>query len=344
MSDIDVLREEPLGPASLVRYVLEAAAFFTFIGFFRLLGIDGASALGGFIGREIFYRLPITNRARTNLRAAFPQKSERDIEVIIRAMCDNLGRTVAEYAHLEKIKIFGAHPRLIEEVVPETGSATSIAEAARVGGNGIMFFSGHFANWEVMPFIAVELGYGGGEVYRPQNNPFVDRWLVKKRMINGPKDQIAKGPRGTRRIFSLLRQSKTVCLLVDQKTNEGVPSLYFGREAMTTPAPAALALRLGSALVPAQLERMKGAHFRFRIHPPIQFERSGDHERDILALTQRLTSKIEEMVRENPAQWLWIHRRWPTEREQDQVRGKRAIQGSDGGAGVRVEREGSSLT
>jgi len=332
------------GLLKLTRYAIEAALFFAFIGFFRVLGIDAASGLGGFIGRSVFYRLPVTNRARTNLRAAFPSKPDAEIETIVRAMCDNLGRTVAEYAHLDKMTIGGAHPRLIESVAPGEPDATAIARAASERGNGIMFFSGHFANWEVMPFIAVELGFGGGEVYRPQNNPFVDRWLVRQRMIRGPKDQIAKGSQGTRRIFSLLRKNRTICLLVDQKTNEGVPAIYFGREAMTTPAPAALALKLGSALVPAQLERTRGAHFRFRIHPPIDFAPSSKDERDIVALTQLLTSKIEEMVRENPAQWLWIHRRWPTDREQDRVRGKRALQGSGGGAGVRVESEGSSLT
>ena len=194
-----------------------------------------------------------------------------------------------------------------------------------------------------MPFVATQFGFEGGEVYRPQNNPFVDRWLVRQRMKNGPKDQIEKGPSGTRRIFTLLRRGKSICLLVDQKTNEGIPAMFFGREAMTTPAPAALALKLGSALGAAQLERTHGANFRLRFHQPIEFRPTGDHARDIVQLTQKLTDKIEDIVRERPSQWLWIHRRWPTTREQDRIRGKRSIHTLDG-AGVGVEREGSSLS
>jgi KDO2-lipid IV(A) lauroyltransferase len=329
-----------LPPLRLLRYLAEATLFFLFIGAFRVVGVDAASAIGGFFGREIFYRLGTTNRARTNLRAAFPEKSEAEIESIVREMCDNLGRTVAEYAHLDKIAIVGADAR-IDDV--DHVSTMKRATAASERGKGVLFFSGHFANWEIMPFIAVQLGFDGGEVYRPQNNPFVDRWLVRQRTKSGPKDQIMKGASGTRRIFTLLRQGKTICLLADQKTNEGVPATFFGREAMTTPAPAALALKLGSTLLPAQLERTNGANFRFRLHPPIDFRPSGDHDRDILDLTQKITDAIEAMVRDRPSQWLWIHRRWPTEREQDQVRGKRALQAPAGGAGARVEREGSSL-
>ena len=86
-----------------LRYGAESAAFFPFMAFFKLLGIDAASAVGGFIGRQVFYRLPVTNTARANLRAAYPDMSEAEIEKTVRAMCDNLGRVVAEYPHLGKL-------------------------------------------------------------------------------------------------------------------------------------------------------------------------------------------------------------------------------------------------
>jgi KDO2-lipid IV(A) lauroyltransferase len=328
--------DRPVTALKRARHLAEAALFFSFIGVFRAMGLDAASAVGGFIGRNFFYRAGVTNRARANLRAAFPEATDDAIETIVREMCDNLGRTVSEYAHLDKIGILGPGARI--EVV-----GAEHAKAAVARGKGVIFFSGHFGNWEVMPFVATQLGFESAEVYRPQNNPFVDRWLVHQRSRHGPKEQAAKGPRGTRRIFTMLRRGKSVCLLVDQKTNEGVPALYFGREAMTTPAPAALALKLGSALVPAQNERVGGSHFRVRFHPAIEFSPSGDHDRDVLDLTAALTRKVEEIVRARPSQWLWIHRRWPTARDQDQIKGKRAGQAL-GGAGVAVEREGSSLT
>jgi KDO2-lipid IV(A) lauroyltransferase len=299
------------------RYVLEAALFFFIIGIFRLLGVDKASAVGGFLGRAILYRTSIANRGRVNLVAAYPDLPKSEIENILREVCDNLGRTAAEYAHLDKFDFGGTEAR-VEMVGLEH------VTAARAHGKGMICFSGHFANWELMAFAAARLFDGEGEVYRPVNNPYVDKWLVAQRSKNGPVDQIPKGPGGTRRLFTLLRRGQIVALLVDQKTNEGVPVPYFGRDAMTTPAPAALALRLDCALLPASIERLGGARFRCRVHPPIEFTPSGDYDKDVVALTAQLTRKIEDIVRQRPSQWLWIHRRWPTERAQDQVRGKRA--------------------
>lgn len=318
-----------------LRYVAEAVPFFLFIGLFRLLGLDAASALGGFIGREIFYRMGGTmKRARNNLRAAYPEKSEAEIETIVKEMCDNLGRTVAEYAHFDKLSI--ANGRL--EVVDGHH-----ADEARASGKGILLISGHFANWEMMLLAGEQFGLEGATVYRPVNNVYIDRWMAKRRRRYGPKELVSKGAQGTRRIFSLLRQKKAIYILVDQKTNEGLPVPFFGRVAMTTPAPAVLALKTGAILLPARNERVKGAHFRMTAHKPIEFTPTGDHDRDVLALTQKINDVIEEMVRARPSQWLWIHRRWP--KEGDVVRSRRGLEAQAlGGSGVGVEREGSSLS
>ncbi|HWD27710.1 MAG TPA: lysophospholipid acyltransferase family protein [Rhizomicrobium sp.] len=317
MSDASDQSSTPL--ALRLRYGAEAAAFFAFIGFCRLLGLTVSSAVGGFIGRHIFYRIGgIMNRARANLRLAFPEKNKAEIEAIVLEMCDCLGRTVAEYAHLDKFSIHGPNPRL-QVANLET------AMALKDSGKGIMFFSGHFANWELMPFVAVQVGFEGGEVYRPQNNPYIDRWLVEQRRTNGPKDQIAKGAAGTRKIFTLLRRAKAIVLLTDQKTNEGIAAPFFGHLAMTTPAPAMLALRLGATLLPVSNERLPGSRFRMTVHAPIAFTPTGDEKRDIYTLTCLINDAVEKGVRHRPSQWLWIHRRWPTDRAQDQEPLQRAI-------------------
>ncbi len=316
-----------------LRYGVETAGFFVLMGFFKLLGLDLASAVGGFFGRHILYRTSVSKRARRNLALAFPEKSPQDIEAIVLEMWDNLGRTIAEYPHLGKLSIKGTDPRIIIDNI-------EIAEAAIAQGKGVMFVSGHFANWEIMPAVATQLGYDGALVYRPQNNPYVDNWVSRQRAIEGPKEQIGKGAHGTRRIFTLLRNAKSIFLLVDQKTNEGVPAPFFGRDAMTTPAPAALALKLGSVLLPTSNERLGGARFHMKIRNPVQFEPTGDHDADIRLLTAKISEEIEKIVRERPSQWLWIHRRWPTPR--DVASGKRGQ--ALGGEGVTVESEGSSLS
>jgi KDO2-lipid IV(A) lauroyltransferase len=152
---------------------------------------------------------------------------------------------------------------------------------------------------------------------------------------------VTKGPRGTRRIFTLLRRGKAAFLLVDQKTNEGVAAPFFGQDAMTTPAPAGLALRMGAALVCISNQRLKGARFRMRVHPAIRFTPTGNYDDDVRALTARINREIEDCVRENPSQWLWIHRRWPREKDKPTGRRELATQAALGAAS-RVERDGSS--
>ena len=321
----------PLGFWKTLRYGAESAAFFPFMAFFKLLGIDAASAVGGFIGRHILYHLRPVRIARQNLRAAYPGISEAEIEIIVREMCDNLGRVIAEYPHLDKLTIGPGGRTELE--------GREIGDAVAASGKGVMFISGHFANWETMPVIAPQLGYESALVYRPPNNPFVARWISRQRAKLGPKEHISKGAQGTRRIFTLLRRGKAILMLVDQKTGEGVPAPFFGRDAMTTPAPASLALKLGAILLPASAERVGGAHFRVKIHNPIEFTPSGDYEQDVLALTAKMNEAIETIVRARPSQWLWIHRRWPGPRDKIKKMGQAL-----GGSGVAVASDGSSLS
>jgi KDO2-lipid IV(A) lauroyltransferase len=288
-----------------LRYGVEAAFFLAFMGFFRLIGVDAASAVGGFIGREIFARTRVTHRARDNLAAAFPEKSEAEREAIIRTMWDNLGRTVAEYAHLDKFDLKGPNPRI---------QVNNLEEIEKIRGKGVLIVSGHFANWEIMPISASRYGIDGAIVYRPPNNPYVDSYIARARAHRGYAEQISKH-QGTRRIFTLLRSGKAILLLADQKTNEGIAVPFFGREAMTTPAPAALALKLKVPMIFASNKRLGGARFAVTVYPPLEFTPSGDDDADMRTMTEAINLRLEEMVRADPGQWLWIHRRWPSARD-----------------------------
>ena len=285
-----------------LRHGAEAALFFFFMAIFRLLGLDRASALGGWIGRNVGPSLRSDRTARVNLAAAFPDKPQAERDAIRMAMWDNLGRVVAEYPHLEKFSPHGDDPRILFEFRTEL-----TPEKAK--GVALMFLSGHFANWEMMPILANQLGYEGATVVRPPNNPLVARYVERQRGLAGPKAQIAKHS-AVRRMIAFLRDGKALYMLVDQKNDEGLAAPFFGRGAMTTPAPAALALKLGAKILIAANKRLDGARFQVTVHSGPEFTPSGDEAADVQALTEIITARIEEMVRENPGQWLWIHRRW----------------------------------
>jgi KDO2-lipid IV(A) lauroyltransferase len=294
-----------------LRYGGEAAAFFFFMGLFRLLGVDAASAFGGWIGRTFGPLLPPDRIARANLKACFPEKSEAERDAIRMTMWDNLGRVVAEYPHLGKFSSHGADPRITLAIKTELAPEM-------VGASGLMFLSGHFANWEMMPILGTQEGYEGATVVRPPNNPYVAAYIERQRGIQGPKTQIAK-QNAARRMLAMLKGGKALFMLVDQKNNEGVAAPFFGRDAMTTPAAAAFALKLGSRIVFAVNRRMGGARFHVTVHPGPDFTPSGDEPKDIQRLTEIITARIEDFVRADPGQWLWIHRRWPTPKDLAQM-------------------------
>jgi KDO2-lipid IV(A) lauroyltransferase len=291
----------PLGRK--LRYLAETAVFYLVIGFFRLFGIDRASGIGGWIGRKLVARTYLSRRPMRNLRTAYPEKTDAELAGILDAMWDNLGRVLGEYAHLDALHWSGPSPRI-------TMSGTEYLDEAMATGKGVLFVSGHFANWEIMPFVGREYGFSGGTVVRPPNNPYVSRWMERVRQRNGMQEQIPKGAQGTRRTFALLRKGDAICLLVDQRASEGIKVPFFGREAFTTPAPAALALKLGAIIVPVVNRRMGGARFHIEVYPIIPPPHTGDAERDIVELTAKITRFIEDRVRERPGEWLWIHKRW----------------------------------
>ncbi len=292
----------PTGFVRRLRYALETAGFFLLMGFFQLFGVDRASAIGGWIGRVLVSPF-MSRRANANIALAFPDKPPAERAAILSAMWDNLGRVMAEYAHLDEIHRASDGGRI--ELIGEEHIRAAVAR-----GKGLMFVSGHFANWEVMPTAARDIALSGGTVVRPANNPSVNRWLDRARSRNGLQELIAKGSSGTRRVFALLRKGDAVCMLVDQRASEGILVPFFGREAQTTVAPAMFALKLGSAILPVSNERVGGARFRVRVHPPIEPEHTGDHDRDAHAMTVKITQFIESQVRERPGEWLWIHKRW----------------------------------
>jgi KDO2-lipid IV(A) lauroyltransferase len=297
------MKDAPSSLSGKLRYGAEAALFMAFMGLFRILGTDMASALGGWIGRHVFSRLPPDRVARANLDAAFPEKTQAQRDAIRMAMWDNLGRVVAEYAHLDAFTNTGPDPRV--RIIDRARAMTALAD-----GKGLMFLSGHLANWEIMPIAGNLLGFDGASVVRPPNNPHVAHYLEVQRGLLGPREQIAKH-NAMRRMIAQLRSGKALYMLADQKLNEGVPVPFFGRPAMTTPAPAALALKLGARILMASNRRVGGARFEVVIHPGPEITSSGDEAADTLALTAAITASIEEMVRADPGQWLWIHNRWP---------------------------------
>ncbi|MEQ9144082.1 MAG: lysophospholipid acyltransferase family protein [Parvibaculaceae bacterium] len=285
-----------------LRYRLEAAAAMLPLGLFKVMGLDRASAAGGWLFRTVGPKVGVTRRARTNIERAMPELGPAEIDAIIADMWENIGRTVAEYAHLEKFRTPAYRDRITVKNLD-----TLLAQKER----GAMIVSGHFANWELMPLVADLNGLKGAEIYRHINNPHINRWIVGLRSRAIFPVQVAKGPKGAREIIRIVRNHGFIGMLADQKMNDGVEAQLFGRKAMSPATPGSLAVRYGIPIVPASFRRTEGAHFEQVFHDPIEADRDADPHEEIARLTQRVNDFLEAEIRANPAQWLWLHNRWP---------------------------------
>jgi len=278
---------------------------------FRILGllpIGTASALGGRVARAIGPRIGASKRARRNLVRAFPERSPAEIEAIVADVWDNLGRTVAEFPHLTRLRAVpdgtAKRPGEVELV------GWTAIDAERPAGRPILFVSAHLANWEVLTAIARAYDQPLNVVYRPANNRWVES-LYRKARLAVAESVIPKGAEGARMAIQALRAGRHLGMLVDQKMNDGIAVPFFGRPAMTASAPAELALRYDAVIIPAQMVRLPGARFRMIMHPPLTLPRTGDRHADVLAVMTQINAMIESWIRAQPGQWLWLHKRWP---------------------------------
>ena len=123
----------------------------------------------------------------------------------------------------------------------------------------------------------------------------------------------AKGAQGARGAIAHLRAGGSLGFLVDQKMNDGIEVPFFGRNAMTAPALAQLALRFGLPIVPIRVVRLGAGRFRMVCEAPLAITRTGDRTADTYAISLAVNATLERWIRERPEAWLWLHRRWPRE-------------------------------
>ena len=283
-----------------MRQLLEAAAVYAAYGLFRILPVGAASWLGGFLLRRVGPLLPSHRTALGNLAHAFPEKLQVERLAIAHAMWWNLGRTMAEYAHLKQ---FGGSPRVTVH------GAEHVAEVI-ASGRPAIFFAGHIANWEVPAMVVHAGGIELPLVYRAPNNRYVDR-LIRHARRPVTRTLVPKGNEGAKALIALLRQGRSVGMLVDQKMNDGLAVPFFGREAMTAPAMVRIAEKMDLPLHPVQIVRIKGARFEVTIHPRLKLPATGDKAADTLQAMTDINAMLEDWIRLHPEQWLWVHRRWP---------------------------------
>lgn len=289
-----------------LQHRLEALAARACLKLLRGIGPVAASNLGGALARTLGPWLPVSRVADGNLRHVFPELDRSARRRIVRGVWDNLGRTVAEFPHLARLRQNASGPGW------EIENAEILVELAKRGGPAI-FFSGHIGNWELLPPVVVAFGMPMSSMYRPAANPVVDALIAELRRgaLGLDVPMFPKGATGGRAALAHMARGGFLGMLMDQKLNDGIAVDFFGRPAMTAPALATLALRFRCPVIPGHAQRIGPARLRFVVDPPLELPDTGDRAADIATLTREVNATLERWIRARPESWLWLHRRWP---------------------------------
>ncbi|MDA8088984.1 MAG: lysophospholipid acyltransferase family protein [Nitrospiraceae bacterium] len=287
----------------MVKTILRAgefALFFMLSLALALLPLGLAKKFGAFAGR-LLYRVWGSRRkiALENLREAINRGAITDApppDIIARRCFENLGISFVE---LDKI-YYGRGDSILRSV---TFKGLDNCTEAFNAGRGVIFITAHTGNWELL---ALKSGMEVGPlqiVARPLNNPYLNRFLERARARYGNKVIYKKG--AIRALLGSLKTGGFAGILMDQAVlkEEGHIVEFLGRGAWTTRMPVLLARRTGAALIPAFIKRTPLGH-EITVYP--EADVSGTEEQAL----RRLNMAIEEHVKENPSEWLWIHKRW----------------------------------
>ena len=268
---------------------------------------SAARSIGTFIG-WIAYRLLARLRqvGLRNLQLAFPDASQDEQTALLRAAYRNLGLHLAEFCLMQSY----SHEQA-SQFIEYNGLDHYLA--ARELGKGVLVLTGHLGAWELSSFYHSLAGYPMGLVIRRLDNPLVDAFVNRIRCLHGnrviAKDDFARG------LISSMRAGETVGILMDTNMTppQGVFVPFFGVQACTASGLARIAAKTDAAVLPGfLLWDAARAKYVLKFGESIPLLRTENADEDIVTNTAAFTRAIEAAVRENPEQWLWMHRRWKT--------------------------------
>lgn len=288
----------------IIRYFLEFILVIFFFLVFKIIGLKLSSDLGEIIGKYFGPLFRKKTIAKKNILIAFPNFNEKSINEMIDRMWKNIGRIFGEYIHINKFSIIDNSKKKI------VFTNRNDVEILKKNNKPIVFFSGHFANFELMAKCLQELGFDIGAIYRPLNNIFLNPIMefIRKKYIC--PIQIEKGSNGTKKLIKHISNNNPLALMVDQRLSSSIRVPFFDQPATTTITPAQLAIKYDALLVPVFLKRLEKTNFEFFIEEPLITNQTNDYDKDIFNITQIMNIKIEEFIKRDPAHWLWSHDRW----------------------------------
>jgi KDO2-lipid IV(A) lauroyltransferase len=282
-----------------IKYFLQFLIISFLLIFFMIIGLKFsrivASKLFSMFGP--FFRSKKT--IEKNISFAFYESDKKFKKILIDNMWKSYGKILAEYVFMKYFRKINS-----EEFLEVKGQ--EILENIKLSKDPVIFISGHFDNFELMAMYIEKSGVDLAAIYRPLNNNFLNPVMENIRKKYICRKQIKKGISGTKEILKYFKSGTSIALMIDQRVSQGIRSLLFKNEALTTTIPAQFVKKFNCKIVPIYIERKNNENFILEIMQPINFNNS----KTVEDITLQLNQLLEKMIVRNPHQWIWSHNRW----------------------------------
>lgn len=254
--------------------------------------------LGALVLRIPSARRPI---AEANIALCFPELDAKARAARVEANLRDVGMMLVEFAQgwMCTDRQLAAIPTRIEGL--------HHLQSARAQGKGVLLVGGHFSHLELSArLISQRIGIAG--MYRKMDSPVFESVILRARLDYADamfdKDDI-------RGAVKYLRNGGTLWYAPDQdmRSKDSVFVPFFGVPAATITATHHLARMSGALVIPFFHQRLPaGEGYALRLGAPLE----NFPGPDVLDDTARVNACIEQMVREAPEQYLWVHKRFKT--------------------------------
>ena len=282
-----------------LKYFFQFIIIYIFFLFCKILGYKKSSDFGSFIGKffgPLFRSKKIITK---NLKLAYPKISNNEIDIITNDMWKNYGRILSDYVFIKDFRKLNLDNYIKLE-------NDEIIKKIKSFDKPVVFISGHFNNFELLAMKIEMLGINLSAIYRPLNNFFLNKIMMKIRTKYICKSQIPKGLSGLKKSLNFFKNGSSLALMIDQRVSEGESVNFFNHKALTTTIPAQFVKKFKCLIVPVYIERVDKYYFKLKIDEPLKF----DEKLSVNQITQELNNWLEKKISHNPSQWIWTHNRW----------------------------------
>ncbi|MCR4663563.1 MAG: lysophospholipid acyltransferase family protein [Endomicrobiaceae bacterium] len=251
------------------------------------------------------------NKARKNLSMCFPEKTQKEITIIIKTIFKYEAKNFFELLNFPKMS-----DKFFDSIAIMEQEQKDIFNKLLERKKGILALSGHIGNWEMLA-AGVAKHYPLNVIARKIYIEELNNMLVSYRNMKKVKVILRSELSSARKMLKALRNNEIIAMLIDQDTSvQSVFVDFFGRPASTPLGLASIALKVGTPVVLAVDKRLPNGKHKFvisdEIVPP---ETTGDFDTDVKNFTAKLTKCLEDFIRGNPEQWVWFHERWKTKQK-----------------------------